>query len=519
MSTAVAETSPKRGEAFLHSVVWSWFGVAVNIFAGFYLAAFIIHRLGTEVAGIWAVLTGFIDNFWNLDLGFRSATLKYTAHYRALNQPDKVNEAINTGLASSGSICLLTMIATLLFTRQITSFLKIEAQYADIFTNLLLMVGVVWATGAVFNLFTAVLDGYQRFDLSSRIWIIQIAVRSLGIMAVLATGHGLIDMGKAILVSLTLMYILTYLAVRRVFPQLKISPRFVTYPMFREMLHYGLHTFGGNIALQALNQSPTMLITHFLGSQTFVTYFTQPQRLLQYSVDMVSRVGFITGSHTAELATKGDYAAIARIGIIVNRYCLMLFFPLALALIVYGPQLFYVWINPEVSLMSAPVIPVLALGTTLAIAAQFNSSAILYGLGKHQPYAYSQMVEAALCVGGLCWAIPHDGILGAAWVVSGLLLANRAIVLSILVCRALHFNVAKYLGGIYLTPMIAAIPTFLLSLWVQQHWFSANKWRDVLAGGALLAAAYYAIAFLICLEPQHRSMPLRWVKARLGRAA
>ena len=273
-----------------------------------------------------------------------------------------------------------------------------------------MMVGIAWATGAVFNLFSALLEGYQRFDLSSRIWIVSIAVRSLGIVAVLATGHGLIDMGKAVLVALGVTYLLTFIAVRRVFPELKLSPSLVTYPMFRKMLHYGMHTFGATIGLQALNQSAPILIGHFMSSTAFVIYYTQPQRLLQYSVDMVGRVGFITGSHTAELAAREDYGAIARMGIYINRYCFMLFAPLALALIVYGPQLFRAWIDPKFAAMCAPLLPVMAVATTLAIAAQFNSSSILYGLGKHQGYAYSQMAEAAFCVAGLCWAIPRYGI-------------------------------------------------------------------------------------------------------------
>jgi hypothetical protein len=62
---------------------------------------------------------------------------------------------------------------------------------AKTLTVLLIIVGIGWASGAVFNLFSACLEGFQRFDLSSRIWIVQIAIRTLGIAAVLASGHGM----------------------------------------------------------------------------------------------------------------------------------------------------------------------------------------------------------------------------------------------------------------------------------------------------------------------------------------
>ncbi len=186
-----------------------------------------------------------------------------------------------------------------------------------------------------------------------------------------------------------------------------------------------------------------------------------------------------------------------------------------MALIVYGSDLFRVYLNPTFARMDAPLFPVLAVGITLGIAAQFNSSAILYGLGKHQGYAYSLMMEAALCLAGLSWAIPRYGILGAAWVTSTLILLNRGLVTSWLVCRAIHYNVLSYLRGIYVLPLAVAIPVLLMSFWVKRHWIPGNNLVQVLLGGALLAITYYAIAFLVVMEKEHRALPVNWLRARL----
>jgi O-antigen/teichoic acid export membrane protein len=517
MPTDLVEQSSKRGERFFHSVMWSWLGVAVSIFSGVFLSPYVVHKVGHVAAGVWALIFSVLDNVWMMDLGFRSATLKYTAHYRALAQPDKVNQTINTGLAFSGSGCIIAVSAALLFARAVTRFENISPEYAEVFTKMLVMVGIGWAVGAVFNLLSATLEGYQRFDLTSRIWITSTAVRAFGIFAVLATGHGLIDMGRVVLAALALTYFLTFLAVRKVFPEFRLSPRLVSYSMFRQMLSYGLHTFGATFSLQTLNQGAPILIGHFSPSSAFVAYFTYPLRLFQYSADMVGRVGLITGSHTAELAAKEDFSSIARLGVYINRYCFMLFMPLTLGVLIYGPQLFRLWIDPRFAAMCAPILPIIALGITLGTVAQFNSSSILYGLGKHHGYAYSLMVEAALCFGGLWWAIPRYGILGAAWVTSTLLVLNRGVVLSILICRAIHFNVWSYLKGVYASPLLAAIPALLLGPSIRR-WIPGVNWPQVIGGGALLAAIYYVVAYFACLEPRHRDMPVTWIKARLNRA-
>ncbi len=517
MVSAAPQESSQRSQRFLHSVLWSWFGIAVSIFSGVLLSPYIIRKLGDEGNGVWVLIFALADNIGMMDLGFRSATLKYTAHYRATGELDKVNETINTAVFFASAVMLLTVCATLMFAGSVTRFEHISPRYAETFVTLLTVIGLGWATGAVFNSFSACLEGFQRFDLSSRIWIIQIAIRSIGIAIVLATGHGMVAMGAVVLIAMTSTYILTIVSVRKVFPQLSFSTRFLSYGMFRQMFSYAIHTFGAAISLQVLNQSAPVLISHFMRT-AFVGYYGQPVRLLQYSVDMVGRVGAISGSHSAELAAKKDYSAVARMGTYINRYCFVLFAPLAMALIVYPVELFRLWIKPDFALMSAPLLPIVAVGTTLGIAAQYNSCSILFGLGKHQAYAFSLIVEAAFCLAGVYWAIPRYGIFGAAWVTSGLIVLNRGLVASWLLCRAINYNVLTYLKGIYVPPLLCAAPALLIAFWVKRHWLPGNTWGQLIGASALLTLIFYTLALFICLRKEHRALPVAWLRARLKNA-
>ena len=374
-----------------------------------------------------------------------------------------------------------------------------------------------WGCGAVFNIFGASVEGFQRFDLTSRIWIVSIAVRSLGIAAVLLAGHGLLAMGAVLLMSVALTYSLNYVAIRRIFPEFRLSPFLATFAMFRQMLAYGIHTSLATVSGLLLNQSAPLLIAHFLPT-AFAGYYGMAFRVPNYSVDMVNRVGFITGSHSAELAARNDLGAMATMGIYVNRYCFAMFAPMAMVMIVYGKELFRIWLVAEFAIMSAPLLPVLATGITLGIAAQFNSSSILYGLGKHRGYAISVAVEAVLCVAGLYLAIPRYGIAGAAWVTSVLLVVNRGLVASWLLSRAVQFSMLTYLRGIYVLPLLVAVPTMLMSLWVKRRWLPGSNLQEALLGSALLAMVYYATAFFVCLERRHRDASLNWLRAKFGLA-
>ena len=64
--------------------------MAVNLFIAIVLQPYIIRKLGDVGYGIWVLVLGLIDYYWLLDLGFRSATIKYSAEYRATGETGKI---------------------------------------------------------------------------------------------------------------------------------------------------------------------------------------------------------------------------------------------------------------------------------------------------------------------------------------------------------------------------------------------------------------------------------------------
>jgi hypothetical protein len=56
-----------------------------------------------------------------------------------------------------------------------------------------------------------------------------------------------------------------------------------------------------------------------------------------------------------------------------------------------------------VAAQSAPLLPILLVGASLCIAAQQNSSAILYWLGKHRAFPIGLLVEGALAMLGIAY--------------------------------------------------------------------------------------------------------------------
>jgi O-antigen/teichoic acid export membrane protein len=258
------------------------------------------------------------------------------------------------------------------------------------------------------------------------------------------------------------------------------------------------------------------MIGHFRLA-SFVGYYTFPSRLLGYSVEAVTRVGFVTRSNVVEMQAKGDEKAVYSLGIHLNRYCVTLFLPLVIFLLVYGTELLRRWVNLEFATACGPLLPVISVTTMFAVAGQFNSTSMLYGLSRHDRMARGLLLEAILSIVGIWLVLPHYGILGVAWVVGMLSVGNRGLYVPWLVCRALDSSFAGYMWGIYARPVLTGIPVLLLIHSVKAAGVPGRTLPQLILMGGLTAICFLLPAMFTCATREHRKLMLEAVMGRLLR--
>jgi O-antigen/teichoic acid export membrane protein len=510
----IAAGTPPRSQRFALNVVWNWIGVVVNLISGLLLSPYLIRKLGADGYGLWALSFAIIDYYWLLDLGFRSATVKFVAHFSAIGETDKVREVLNTGLVYSTLVALVIMIPVFLGSPYLGNFFNIQPAYRSQFSILVMLVTASWCAGSAFGLFGASLEAVQRFDLSNRASIAMTAIRTVATFAALYTGHGLIAIGIVAAGSQLSMYLMNYLMFRRVFPGPMVSPRRASVSMLRKMGAFGIHSFLAIIGNQLLGQSVPVLLGHYMAAR-FVGFYNLPVRLLQYTVELVARIGLVTNTNAAELAARGESDSLARLAVYPNRYCLAVFMPMAIFLLMYGDQLFRLWVGPEFAAQSAPLLPILLTGSVIAIVGQFNSAMLLQGLGRHQAYARGLLMETVVGIGILIWTIPRYGLLGAALTSTILMILNRAIYLSWLTSRVTETRLLNYWSDIYTRPLLSAVPAFVLLRWMRTSLVPGNNWAQVAGAAVASGVVFYGTAWFICVAPQHRRVISGMISARL----
>ena len=505
MSVAVAETSGRAGR-YIGNVLWNWAGVAVGILAGFFISPYVIRKVGDADFGIWTLTLSLIDYYWLIDFGFRSATVKMSAEYRTLGAFDKLSELLSTGLLYSALAGLFVIGLTVLIANKAGALLHVNQ---PVFPQLILITGASWSLGLVFNIFSACLEGYQRFDVFSRAWIVMTALRSLAFVLLLRSGYGILEMGIALLCSQVAMYVWTYLGFRRVVKGVHPSWRGATMPMLRAMVGYGVHTFTAVTANRVLVQSAPLLIARYMPVQ-FVSYYAVASRFFDYAMDGIGRVGTVTSPNASEILAAGKRDELVLLGVFSNRYCLAIFMPLTAFLLVYGFPLYSVWIKPEFARQSAYLLPVLLIGYT-ALAGQFNSSSLLFGIGRHQIYSRCLLAEAVLSVAGMVYALPRYGLLGAAVVSSALMALDRGVVVGWLTARELGVSPLSYAARIYVRPAIAGAAMWVTGV-VLKHWLPGRNWGQLVMALALMGAVYVGFVMWLCVPAGHRAMMLSRIR-------
>jgi O-antigen/teichoic acid export membrane protein len=500
--SGVEPQSQKR--RFLHNLIWSWTGVVINIVLGLFLSPILVHRLGVAQYGVWVLLFSTMDYLRLLDFGLRAAVINRVARHKAQLEWMQVNETIVTAvlyfLAMSAACCMVAVLG-----RDIAMGLfKIDPALQHDARLLVLIIAMSISARLIFSPVTGALEAFQRFDLINRAYIANLTVRAIGSIALLLTGHGLVSLGYLVLAVTIGEDVWNFVSLKRIFPALQLSPRFIRREAFRGMVSYGKHSSVMAAANLFAIQSPTTVLGYLRGPSE-VAFFALPWRLLMYTTEAFAKVGQITSSVTAELDAKRDSRNVWNMAVATNRTCLTLFMPAAIFLAIYGTPLLTVWVSPAVGRASGALLPVAVVPFLFAIAGQFNSGAVLIGQAKHGPYAWAIVAEVVCQVAGLFLVAPRYGAFGAACVVAVCLTSSRGIFLAIAMCRVNDFSLYEYLDAIYTRPLLAGVPVIGLAAALRLVFLPGRNWFELIAAATLIAGVYFAIAFFTVLDSTSRS--------------
>ncbi len=475
----------------LRSVTATWVAVLVGAATSFFLTPYILHRLGDEAYGLWVLVVALSDYYLYLQVGVRSAIVRFVSRNLALHKTETVNQTIATSFYFFMGI--FTIVACIAFSLEhhVSSFFSVRPVDAAAFASLFLLVGIAQAFDFPLSVFEGALEAVGRFDQLYSFRIVGLLLRVALIVAVLTHGGGLFGVGAAtVLSTLVLRFLAVPLAYREV-DGFSLHPRGINKDMFKQMLGYGITSYSVGMGDRLKNSLYPIVLAKFV-SPIAVTMYSLPFKLLNVPLNGISTMTEFVNPLSSQLEAHQDNAGLRRLLILCGESAYILFAPLAVLMIVLGKQMITLWVGNSYA-STYPLLVLLTIGLGVSTT-QASTQSLLFGIGRHKGLIWMRLTEA-LGAAAFGVALLHPwGLWGYAFATMVTCLAINMVMVPRYACKILEMPLSRYLAKGCLKPCMFSLP-LAVALVEFNHVFPVKTWIGVIAG-IVLAGAVYGLTLL-----------------------
>ena len=443
-------TSKKIIKNTIFTSIGRFWGYALS----FLLTPYIVHKIGIERFGIWAVANTAIHFFLFLDLGIGSSFVKYIAEYNTRKDYKMINEVINTGLVFSLFFCLCILFIAMLLKNFVVTLLKFSSElYGDV---MFAFFGVlaVFIINYIFTVFKSTLYGLQRMDIVNMIYVIVSIPGTVGLVLFLSQGFGL----KGLIYNSIIVAFITVLSYAvcayKVLPQIVIRLRYFSMEMFRRLWNFGFKVQVAGFS-EYINESLDKLLLGYFLNVKIVAFYELGSKIAQTAGSLPSFLLPAVEPASSELDAAEDTRALNSLYTKGTKYLVLVALPLALFAIVNASAIMHLWMGKAGYEKSALAIQILTIGYTFFLV---NSIGRLMarGMGAPQFEMVSSLIVLGLNILLSITLIILFGFIGAligtsvSAVIGSLYFMNRF-------HRHIERKIRSFLIEVYLKPVIACI--------------------------------------------------------------
>lgn len=312
----------------------------------FLVLPYIVHRLGADVYGIFAVITSVVGYFALLDMGLGTAVIKYVAEYNGEGRPEKVNEVIGVTLliflifGVVGGILILSI-----STFMVAKFLKMPPDLIGIAHGALCISAGGFFLNMMLSVLSVIPNGLNRYEITSVVKVITGSFTMIGTALLVYLGYGLLEIvGLNVLINLALIFLYAFFT-RRLLPSVSFVPSFELSVM-KKILKFGVFSLLSRISYLVNYQVDRLVVGAILGV-SWVTYYVVPFTLLNRLSSITVSVGTVIFPAISELQGNKRYETITELYLISSRVIVAIAVSIIFPLLVFGDRLMSLWMGTD----------------------------------------------------------------------------------------------------------------------------------------------------------------------------
>ena len=492
----------------------NWAAMAVSMVVPFFLTPFVIRSLGVTAYGIWILAVSTVSYLNVLDMGLRSAVIRFVSRAQAQDNPEEARATVGAALwvrvLISSGVAVLSIALALLFPHifKIPSDLQKAAQI----TVLMCALGV--AVTLISGVFGAVLAAIHRFDILSSISAVQTLARAAGVILILKSGYGLVQLAYWEVTVILLGGLATCGIALKIFPSCRVRIARPNMVILRRIWSYSFTTFIFIIAVQVITNTDNMVVGAFISVGT-VAFYAIGGSLMGYSWQVVSSVSSTFTPMASNLEAGGKAEDLRRLLIRGTQGTLGIALPISLALILRGKTFIGLWMGPQYSQIAGTVLQILVISQFVGIA-DGTAASIMMAIDKHKPVAKSAVVEAVLNLSLSVILAKTIGVYGVAWGTSISMAIVHIVFWPRYVRKILGVPIRTFLWEGWFKMTVCSLPYAAICAVTDRYWHASNLIVFFAQITAILPV--YGVCVMLVFRKEVRNLFLKWQASRLVQA-
>jgi len=370
-----------------------------ELLIGVFMLPFNVAHLGQAAYGLWVLVASVTVYFSMFDLGYGVALVRFAARYRAKGDTKGLNEIISTMFVVFSAVGLVAFTIALLISLNLERFFPLTPDQAKTGRIVLLFISSYVALQFPASVFGGIVNGFQRTYLNGAVAFVTALVVAGVNVIVLLSGYGLAELVAAT-TAVRILSIFAYaLNAYRVFPDLRIRPRYFKRERLREVTGFSVFILIIDIANKLNYSTDAIVVGAFLGTSA-VAIWAVAQRVIEIVQRISDQLNAVLFPVVVDNATVQRVDRLQEILVQGQRLSLAMVVPMATVLGLTARPLVMVWVGPQFS-ASVNIIYILSVVVALRVG-NATSAVILKGSDLHKFLAVSNL---SMAVGNLVLSV------------------------------------------------------------------------------------------------------------------
>lgn len=324
----------------IFNIIGRFWGILVSLF----LTPYIIHHIGIERYGIWAIVGVITGYFGLLDFGIGTSFVKYIAEFYAKKDYEKINQVVNTGFVFYSIFALLIIGVAIFFINSLLTFFKIPQHLYSEAVFVFLLGIIIFSVSNALSVFGAIQSGLQRMDILNKLAIAISIPNILGTIFFLEKGYGLPGLMVNNAIIFVISSVVNIIIAFNLLPTLRFSPLLFSKEMFKKLFAFGYKLQISRFAQLVSFQTDKLLITYFLNIG-LVTFYHLGSRItsMMRGLPLLLVSAFVPA--TAEIEAKRGRDSLNELYLRGSKYLILVSTPLLFFVIINANLIMLTWMG------------------------------------------------------------------------------------------------------------------------------------------------------------------------------